>query len=183
MYSLMLIGTGVAGYPNDGTTYLGTLVNTTVDVSSLSGVPFGLTSFDVAGFQPPYTPPALQVVGFRGDGTTVTNSFSSISSSFQTLQLGSGFADLSTVHLTGGFAFDNMVVVIPEPSAGALVLLGTLCGLGYAGAGRGNQCGFKFSLWRGGGRHQQPVHCGSSQQPHPQSSIHFKRSNPDTGVE
>jgi hypothetical protein len=44
--------------------------------------------------------------------------------------------NLNTVDLTGGFAFDNVVVTIPEPSTGALVILGMLCGLGYARARR-----------------------------------------------
>ncbi len=47
-YALLLIGSGLAGNPDDGTTHLGTLLNTTIVVSSLSGVPFGLTSLDVA---------------------------------------------------------------------------------------------------------------------------------------
>jgi len=66
----------------------------------------------------------------------VTNSFSSITGSFQTLQLGSGFVNLNTVDLTGGFAFDNVVVTIPEPSTAALMLTAALCAAGYARARR-----------------------------------------------
>jgi hypothetical protein len=57
MDDFVLVGSGLAGVPNDGSTYLQTLVNSTVVLSSLSGVPFGLIAFDVAGLQPPYTPP------------------------------------------------------------------------------------------------------------------------------
>ena len=129
---MLLEGSGLAGGPDNGTTYLATLLNTTLPVNSLSGAPFSMTSFDVAGFYGLLTPPTLQVVGFRQDGTTVTNSFTSIGTSFQTVHLDSGFVGLNTVDLTGGFAFDNMVVGIPEPSASGLILLGTLYGLGRA---------------------------------------------------
>ncbi len=74
----------------------------------------------------------LRVVGFQRDGTTVTNDFTNVGDSFQTVQLGSGFVNLNTVRLTGGFAFDNVVVGIPEPSAGALILLAPAVASGYA---------------------------------------------------
>jgi len=135
-YTMLLIGSGLAGDPNDGTTYLGTSLNTTVTVNSLSGVPFGLIAFDVAQFSGLFTPPTLQVVGFQQGGTTVTNNFSNITTSFQTLQLGSGFVNLNTVDLTGGFAFDNVVVTIPEPSTAALMLTAALGAAGYARARR-----------------------------------------------
>ena len=146
--SLLLVGSGLAGDPDDGTTYLGTSLNTTLAVSSLSGVPFSLNSFDVAEFAGLFTPPTLQVVGFLQNGTTVTNDFTGIGTSFQTVHLDSGFADLNTVDLTGGFAFDNMVVVIPEPSVGGLILLGGLCGLGYARARRRRQmAAVSLDMW------------------------------------
>jgi hypothetical protein len=43
--SLMLVGSGLAGVPDDGSAYLGTLLNTTVEVNSLSGVSFALGAF------------------------------------------------------------------------------------------------------------------------------------------
>ena len=85
---LVLIGTGMDAGPSDGTTYMGTLLNNTVVLNSLSGVPFGLTSFDLAGYYGLLTPPTLQAIGFRQDGTTVTNNFTNPGNSFQTLQLG-----------------------------------------------------------------------------------------------
>ena len=136
MSGLLLVGSGVPGDPDDGTAYLGTLVNTTLEVNSLSGVPFSITSFDVAGFAGLFTPPTLQVVGFLQNGTTVTNDFTGIGTSFQTVHLDSGFADLNTVDLTGGFAFDNVVVTIPEPSTAALMLTAALGAAGYARARR-----------------------------------------------
>ena len=139
MYSLLLIGSGLAGDPDNGTTYLGTLVNTTVEVSSLSGVPFGMISFDVAQFNGLQTPWTLEAVGYRADGTTVTNDFTNAGSSFQTFHFGSGFVGLNTVDLTGGFALDNVVVAVPEPSAGGLILLGTLSTLGRSWIRRNRQ--------------------------------------------
>ncbi len=136
IYSLLLVGSGLAGQPDDGTAYLGTLLNTTVAVNSLSGTPFNFISFDVAQFQGLLTPHILQAVGLRQDGTAVTNAFTGVGGSFQTLQLGSGFVNLNTVRLTGGFAFDNLVVGIPEPSTGTLALFGTLCLLGQRGMRR-----------------------------------------------
>jgi hypothetical protein len=130
--SLVLVGSGVAGVPDDGTTYLGTAVNTTATVSSLSGVRFGLSSFDVGKFYGLLTPPTLQVVGFRPDGTTITNNFTPSGPNFKTFHFDSQFVGLSSVSMNGGFALDNLVVGIPEPSAGGLILLGTLCGLGWS---------------------------------------------------
>lgn len=130
--SVLLVGSGVAGVPDDGTTYLGTPVNTALVVTSLSGAQFSLASLDVAGFNGLLTPPTLQVVGFRQDGTSVTNDFTNIGASFQTIHFDSGFVGLNTVDLTGGFGFDNLSIGVPEPSGGGLILLGTLCGLGRA---------------------------------------------------
>lgn len=138
MYGLVLVGSGLAGGPDDGTTHLGTLLNSTVAVNSLSGVPFSLTSFDVANDAGLLTPPTLQVLGFRQDGTTVTNNFTSVGTIFQTVHLDSGFVGLNTVHMTGGFAFDNMVVGIPEPSVDGLIVFGTLTALGWSRI-RGNR--------------------------------------------
>ncbi len=104
-------------------------MNTTAAINSLSGAHFSLTSFDVAGFYGLLTPPTLQVVGFRPDGTTVTNSFTP-ANSFQTFHFDSGFVGLNSVRMNGGFAFDNLVVGIPEPMVARLVLLAALCVLG-----------------------------------------------------
>ena len=126
--SLRLVGSGLSGNPDNGTAYLETSLNTTITVNFASGLVFGLGSLDAA-----HLPLAgvLQVVGFRQDGTTVTNRFAPDGPSFQTFRFDAGFVDLTMFKMNGGFALDNIVVTIPEPSAGGLVLLGTLCGVGW----------------------------------------------------
>jgi hypothetical protein len=126
-YTMVLVGSGLSGNPDDGTAHLDTSLNTVITASFPSGFAFSLSSLDVAE-QP--LAGDLWVVGYREDGSTVTNSFTP-ASGFQTFHFDSGFEDLSKVQIKGGFAFDNMVVGIPEPSACGLILLGTLSAIGW----------------------------------------------------
>jgi len=123
-YSLLLIGSGLSGDPDNGTAYLATFLNTTVVATFPSGTQCGLASVDAVELS---LGGILHVVGYRHDGTTVTNDFLPwVGQSFHTLQFSSGFVDLDRVDVSGGWAFDNLVVGIPEPRAGVLTLLGML---------------------------------------------------------
>ena len=134
--SLLIVGSGVSWGPDNGTAYLGTLLNTIVAVSSLSGVPFSLSSLDAGAFPGLPSPGALRVIGYRQDDTTVTNDFNPSRSGFQTFYFSSGFIDLTRVEMKGGYALDNLVIGIPEPSAAALALLGAACALWSGRLGR-----------------------------------------------
>jgi hypothetical protein len=141
---LALVGGSLSGYPDNGTGYL--------QVPGGSGLRFGfntfpatlfsLVSFDVAEFSLAFPGPLiLQVVGYKGMGLTVTNSFALDGiddgtgplQDFQTFYLDSSFLSLGRVDiLCDHFSIDNIVIRnVPEPSPGALVFLGMLCGLGW----------------------------------------------------
>ncbi|MGD0261371.1 MAG: hypothetical protein ABSD29_16275 [Verrucomicrobiota bacterium] len=138
--SLLLNGGGIAGYPDNGTCYLevgGDMrfgPHTFPPTSPL--IPFNLLSFDAAELIS--GPQTLTVVGYLPMAGTVTNYFTVSSQTFQTFHLDSSFTGVFQVDvLCPAWSLDDIVVSgIPEPSAGVLVLLGTLCGLGYARARR-----------------------------------------------
>jgi hypothetical protein len=123
-YTLVLVGSGVSGLPDDGTAYLG--FGNTMGISVLSRAPFSLVSCDIAGFYVAQPTP-LQVLGYKRDGTIVTNVFvprPGPVQAFQTLQFNAGFTDLDRVTMSGGWAVDNLVVGIAEPSGDVMILLG-----------------------------------------------------------
>ena len=89
----------------------------------------------------------LQVVGYGNMGLRVTNSFvlDSLASrrasqlpDFQTLSFDSRFTDLYRIDiLTDRFSLDNVLLSgVPEPSSGALVLLGAACAIAFRRAVR-----------------------------------------------
>jgi hypothetical protein len=133
---LFLNGGGIPGYPDDGTGYLevpdvfvgggGLVFNFT------SFAPFNLLSFDAAS----YAGASLEVIGYenQGMGMTVTNYFTVTSGNFQTFHPDSSFQNIYEVEiLNARFSLDDLVVSgVPEPSCGALLFLGTICGLGRA---------------------------------------------------
>jgi hypothetical protein len=137
-YTMLLVGSGLSGNPDNGTAYLEN--DAAMTVSFPSGIPFSLTSIDAAALP---LGGILHVVGYRRDGTTVANDFLPwAGGNFQTLQFSSGFGDLDHLYVSGGWALDNLVVGIPEPSAGMLMLLWTLATLGWWRArGNGPSCG------------------------------------------
>jgi hypothetical protein len=139
---LYLNGGGIPGYPDNGTCYLenpeGSMqfgFHTFPPTSPL--VPINLVSFDAAEYDS-FGPQTLTVVGYLPMAGTVTNYFTVSSQTFQTFYLDSSFTGVFKVDiLNSSFSLDDVVISgIPEPSAGVLVLLGTLCGLGYARARR-----------------------------------------------
>jgi hypothetical protein len=126
-YTLRHVGSGLSGNPENGTAYLETSLNTTITVDFPSGLGFSLSSLDAAALP---LAGALHLVGFRRDGTTVTNDFIPAQRlTFQTFGFSSGFVNLDRIEMNGGYALDNLVVGIPEPPAGMLMLLGTLTAL------------------------------------------------------
>ncbi len=135
---LVLVGAGNAGgSPNNGTTHLETYAGQTHVNFSLSPIGlFDLISFDSTdSYSTTPGPETLHLVGYKNDMTaSVIDLTTDGARQFQTFTLGPSFSDLIRVSITpsswSGFALDNVVVGIPEPSAGALVLLGAACALG-----------------------------------------------------
>ena len=148
--NLTLAGGGVSNRPENGTGYLQVTPGAKLGFGfyTFPGTPFILLSFDAAEYVTNYPGPvSLLVVGYKGMGVTVTNVFTTDGvndgtgplNDFETLHLGPEFVGLYHVDvfsqngspLTQGFSVDNVLISgVPEPSAGALALLGAACAFG-----------------------------------------------------
>jgi len=152
------VGPGVSGHPDDGSGCLAltSTAKLAFSFNTFPGTYFNLVSFDAAGFSVSFPGPvSLEVVGYKGMNGTVTN-YITVDSllhrranslpDFQTFYLDSQFQQVSRVDvLTELWSLDNVVISgVPEPSAGGLIVLAMLCGLGQrwartrwsSGAGR-----------------------------------------------
>jgi hypothetical protein len=95
-----------------------------------TGSTFGLTSVQLADpSSPSLSPVSISFLGFRMDGSTVTNTFTTPgngATTFQSYQFSSAFASgLSSVAIDAPrWAMDNLTFGVPEPSVGAIFLLG-----------------------------------------------------------
>jgi hypothetical protein len=134
---LVLVGAGYDGSPNNGTTHLETFAGSYVAFSYSPTRPFSLASFDATeSYSTSPGTETLHVVGYKFDSTSVwTDLTTDGTRQFQTFNLDSRFGNLFSVVITpsawSGFALDNVVITgVPEPSAGALLLLAVACALG-----------------------------------------------------
>jgi len=147
---LVLSGGGMTWAPENGTAYL-RVISGGVAFGFNSLALFDLVSLDLAEFSTGLPGPVtVHVVGYRVQDqiagtvdltTDGVNDGTGPLADFQTFTFDDRFRNLYRVELsTGGFSLDNVVVGgIPEPSAGGLVLLGALCGLGWRRL-RSKQC-------------------------------------------
>jgi hypothetical protein len=96
-----------------------------VSISLLSGQPFGLASVDIGQISSART---LQFIGYPVSGGTVSTTYNFPPSGMQTFAFGPEFSQgLTHVDLFAlSYAMDNLVVTVPEPHAGALLLLSML---------------------------------------------------------
>lgn len=126
-------------YAYNGTAYISFSPFGPIEVRSLNGMPFGLVSVDLAeeGAFEPVLPSTIRFVGYRWDGSVVTNQFTTDGlvwvggvADFQTFYFGPEFSGgLTRVWIEqaswGGFALDNLYVsIIPEPCSGTILGLG-----------------------------------------------------------
>jgi hypothetical protein len=123
-YRLARNGGGISFYPENGTPYLQAS-------SALGGSPFTLLSVDLAEYSMFFTSPTVTLNAFRADGTTISATLTldglidgtGPSPDFQTFSLGPGFSNLLSVKVpTQGYSLDNVVVAVPEPSLGSLLV-------------------------------------------------------------
>jgi len=102
----------------------------------INGSAFNLFSVDLAEYST-VVPDAVTVpfIGYREDGSTVAAYFTTDGiidgsgplADFQTFYFGSEFSGLTRVEIpTWGWSLDNLVVAIPEPSTGLLLVAGGL---------------------------------------------------------
>jgi len=138
---VLLCGGGIPDYPDNGTGYLEVPGGLPGGIGGLSfgftnALPstyFNLQSFDAAEHDGDGSV-TMEVIGNRGMAGYVTNYFSVSSQTFQTFHLDSSFDGIFQVEvLNARFSLDNVVISgVPEPSAGALVGLGTLSVVGWS---------------------------------------------------
>ena len=126
-------GGGISFFPENGTAYLAAPLGSSLVFSFLDGSVFDLVSVDLAEYST--TVPAAATfpfVGYRSDGSVVNASFTTDGiidgtgpvADFQTFYFGPEFSGLTRVEIpTFGWSLDNLVVV-PEPGAWSLIILG-----------------------------------------------------------
>ena len=112
-------------WPDNGTAYLQTGLTDSLKFSFVNDSLFGISSVDLASWNGENPNFALQFVGYRQDGSVVTADFSGTGNEFRTLYFGPEFTGLSRVEIPSfGWSLDNLVISIPEPGTGALVIVG-----------------------------------------------------------
>lgn len=117
---------GLSGYPDDGSAYIQSTSGAPVVFNFTDGSVFGLDSVDLTGYSTVVPDFDVQFVGYHPDGSTVTAEFSGSEINFQTFNF-TGFSDLSYVEIpTPDWSLDNLVVSIPEPTSGTLLVIGGL---------------------------------------------------------
>jgi hypothetical protein len=135
-------GGGISGFPDDGTAYLQGGPSTLM-FSFTNLFLFGLVSVDLAEYSTYFSnePVTVPFIGYQLDGSTVTNVFTTDGiidgtgplADFQTFYF-TNFTDLARVEIAGptdplgglGWSLDNLVISIPEPTSGVLLLAGGL---------------------------------------------------------
>ena len=140
---MLRVGGGIASRPENGTAYLQATLHANLGFGffTFPSTWFSFLSFDLGEYDTGYPGTAtVQVIGYGGQGVRYTNVFTTDGindgtgplQDFQTFYPDSQFAQVYRVDiLTGHFSIDNVVIGgVPEPSAGGLILLGTLLGLG-----------------------------------------------------
>ena len=132
--SVTLMGGGLSWAPDNGTAYLADSGGS-LSFQFSSGRTFNLLSFDLA--EDRSGAETVQVVGHKGMGMTVTNTFTTDgvmdgpggAQDFQKFYFDSQFLGVWQVDLLSDrWAIDNLMISgVPEPTFGGLMLLGALC--------------------------------------------------------
>jgi len=126
-------GGGRAGFADNGTPYLVAGLGSSLMFSFTNGTFFDMISVDLAEFSILVTNTTVRFVGYRYDGSIVTTDLTTdgvidgpgLLVDFQTFSFDSRFTGLSRVEVsTIGWSLDNLVISIPEPGTGTLLLLG-----------------------------------------------------------
>jgi PEP-CTERM motif len=122
-------------FPDDGSAYIQGGPDT-LTFNFTDGSKFGLISVDLAEYSTVFQEPlTLEFIGYHPDGSTVTESFTTDGiidgtgplADFQTFDF-TGFTDLTRVEIPvpsgSDYSLDNLVVSVPEPASGILLLMG-----------------------------------------------------------
>ena len=127
-------GGGISFFPENGTAYLQGAFTDSLKFAFADGSVFALESVDLAEYSTVVSNAAtVYFIGYRHDGTIVTNALTTDGiidgtgpvQDFQTLQFSDQMRNLDRVEIplwSYGWSLDDLVVSIPEPSFGSLVL-------------------------------------------------------------
>jgi len=119
--------------PDNGSAFIATVLGDSLQFSFTNGSSFNMVAVDLAEYST-VVPNAVTVpfYGYRADGSVVFTSFTTDGiidgagplADFQTFYFGPEFSNLLRVEIpTFGWSLDNLVVSVPEPGLGALLML------------------------------------------------------------
>jgi hypothetical protein len=115
------------GRPDDGSPYLQATLGDSLAFSYLGAPEFSLVSVDLAGYSTVVPDATIHFVGYRRDGSTITTDVDRHGIVFQTYNFGPDWSGLTRVEIpTYGWSLDNVVISIPEPSTGALLVIAVM---------------------------------------------------------
>jgi hypothetical protein len=131
-------GSGISGFPDDGTSYLQRGPSILMFSFTNNSV-FGLLSVDLAEYSTVFSnePVTVPFIGYQQGGSTVTNVFTTDGfidgtgplADFQTFFF-TNFTGMTRVEIPAptslSWSLDNLVISIPEPTSGGLLVLGGL---------------------------------------------------------
>jgi hypothetical protein len=140
--SLALVGSGVSWGPSNGSAYLMVTEDASLRFRFDNLMLFNLVSMDLAEYNNLPGSVTVHVIGYKlqdelaGSVDLITDGINDGPGplvDFQTFIFDSRFHDLYRVEITTDrFSLDNIVLSgVPEPSGGALLLLGAVFGLGW----------------------------------------------------
>ncbi|HWD92872.1 MAG TPA: PEP-CTERM sorting domain-containing protein [Verrucomicrobiae bacterium] len=129
------------GFPDDGTAYLhgaGHAGYNDVYGSFIDGSTFGVSSIDLAASGGNSTEISAVFEGWFANGTVLTETVSGTGIDFRTVDFGpewssglTAFGISNDQSSPDGWSVDTLVVVVPEPASGALLLAGGVAGLAF----------------------------------------------------
>jgi hypothetical protein len=135
-YGFGRVGPTSGGFADNGTVHLKAAFTDSLMFRFTNGSTFGVVSLDLAEYSTAFQSPlTIHFVGYHQDGSTITHDFITDGiidgtgplADFQTFYFDSSWNNLTRVEIpTYGWSLDNLVVSIPEPGSGALLLAGGL---------------------------------------------------------
>ena len=130
-------GGAVSGTPDDGSAYLQGSITSTLMFRFGTGSTFSLVSADLAGYSTVVPNVTAYFTGYQTGGSTVNANIPTSGITFQTYYFGPEWSNLVRVEIPIFGSLDNLVVSVPEPSAGILAIWGAaLVGLAKWKKGR-----------------------------------------------
>lgn len=135
-YGFSRYGPDFPSDPQDGTAFLKAALGDSLMFSLTNGSFFDVISVDLAEYSTVFSnePVTVPFIGYQQGGSTVTNYFTTDGlidgtgplPDFQTFYF-TNFTDLTRVEIPSYlWSLDNLVVSVPEPGPGALLLFGAL---------------------------------------------------------